>query len=198
MQVYELVTCVRRPNENTRNLISLVQFLINIYHHSQKECFQCLFLAPLFFIFVEFVRPATAAGNARITGKQAAVATRINGNQIVISAYQKQAMNHQKSRLCGHLFTQFGIRAGFLAICCHGFSKIKNFPQYHENLQLTKEFPLQVIENCHHLSVSKKSRISRYVSDKKKNQRNRKGKMDLKNSVFHIKTSTPTDNRCFN
>ena len=31
MQVYELITCVRRANENAGNLISLVQFLINIY-----------------------------------------------------------------------------------------------------------------------------------------------------------------------
>ena len=31
MQVYELITCVRRANENAGNLISGVQFLINIY-----------------------------------------------------------------------------------------------------------------------------------------------------------------------
>ena len=31
MQVYELLTCVRRANENAGNLISGVQFLINIY-----------------------------------------------------------------------------------------------------------------------------------------------------------------------
>ena len=31
MQVYELITCVRRANENAGNLISVVQFLINIY-----------------------------------------------------------------------------------------------------------------------------------------------------------------------
>ena len=30
MQVYELITCVRRANENAGNLISVVQFLINI------------------------------------------------------------------------------------------------------------------------------------------------------------------------
>ena len=29
MQVYELITCVRRANENAGNLISVVQFLIN-------------------------------------------------------------------------------------------------------------------------------------------------------------------------
>ena len=28
--VYELIACVRRANENARNLISVVQFLINI------------------------------------------------------------------------------------------------------------------------------------------------------------------------
>ena len=31
MQVYELITCVRRANENAGNVISGVQFLINIY-----------------------------------------------------------------------------------------------------------------------------------------------------------------------
>ena len=31
MQVYELITCVRRANENAGNLISGVQFLINVY-----------------------------------------------------------------------------------------------------------------------------------------------------------------------
>ena len=31
MQVYELITCVRRAIENARNLISVVQFLINTY-----------------------------------------------------------------------------------------------------------------------------------------------------------------------
>ena len=31
VQVYELITCVRRANENAGNLISGVQFLINIY-----------------------------------------------------------------------------------------------------------------------------------------------------------------------
>ena len=31
MQVYELITCARRANENAGNLISGVQFLINIY-----------------------------------------------------------------------------------------------------------------------------------------------------------------------
>ena len=30
MQVYELIACVRRANENAGNLISVVQFLINI------------------------------------------------------------------------------------------------------------------------------------------------------------------------
>ena len=36
MQVYELITCVRRANENAGNLISVFQFLINIY--SLKVC----------------------------------------------------------------------------------------------------------------------------------------------------------------
>ena len=31
MQAYELITCVRRANENAGNVISVVQFLINIY-----------------------------------------------------------------------------------------------------------------------------------------------------------------------
>ena len=31
MQVYELITCVQGANENAGNLISVVQFLINIY-----------------------------------------------------------------------------------------------------------------------------------------------------------------------
>ena len=31
MQVYELITCVRRANENAGNLISVVQFLINLF-----------------------------------------------------------------------------------------------------------------------------------------------------------------------
>ena len=31
VQVYELITYVRRANENAGNLISVVQFLINIY-----------------------------------------------------------------------------------------------------------------------------------------------------------------------
>ena len=31
VQVYELITCVRRANENAGNLISVVQFLIYIY-----------------------------------------------------------------------------------------------------------------------------------------------------------------------
>ena len=31
MQVYELITCVQRANENAGNVISVVQFLINIY-----------------------------------------------------------------------------------------------------------------------------------------------------------------------
>ena len=31
MQVYGLITCVRRTNENAGNLISGVQFLINVY-----------------------------------------------------------------------------------------------------------------------------------------------------------------------
>ena len=31
VQVYELITCVRRANENAGNLISGVQFLINVY-----------------------------------------------------------------------------------------------------------------------------------------------------------------------
>ena len=33
VQVYELITCVRQTNENAGNLISGVQFLINIYIH---------------------------------------------------------------------------------------------------------------------------------------------------------------------
>ena len=32
MQVYELITCVQRVNENAGNVISVVQFLINIYY----------------------------------------------------------------------------------------------------------------------------------------------------------------------
>ena len=36
VQVYELITGVRRDNENARNLTSLVQFLINI-HLFQKN-----------------------------------------------------------------------------------------------------------------------------------------------------------------
>lgn len=122
MQVNVLITCVWRANEKARDLISVVQFLIYIHiitarknsfhpwstykhaHFGNNTC--CLVDAfALLFMFLKFVRPATAAGDARNTGKEAAVATRINGNQIGISAYQKQAKNHQKSRLCGHLFT---------------------------------------------------------------------------------------------
>ena len=36
VQVYELITCVRRANENAGNLMSVFQFLINIY--SSKVC----------------------------------------------------------------------------------------------------------------------------------------------------------------
>ena len=36
MQVHELITCVRRANENAENLISVVQFLINIYIYIVK------------------------------------------------------------------------------------------------------------------------------------------------------------------
>ena len=38
VQVYELITCVRRANENAGNLISVVQFLINMYISIVSEC----------------------------------------------------------------------------------------------------------------------------------------------------------------
>ena len=47
MQVYGLITCVQRANENAGNLISVVQFLINIYLHSVS------------FLFVRFREPLT-------------------------------------------------------------------------------------------------------------------------------------------
>ena len=38
VQVYELITCVRRANENAGNLISVVQFLIYIYMYIYINC----------------------------------------------------------------------------------------------------------------------------------------------------------------
>ena len=38
VQVHELITCVQRANENAGNLISVVQFLINIYIYDVNTC----------------------------------------------------------------------------------------------------------------------------------------------------------------
>ena len=37
MQVYELITCVQKANENAGYLISVVQFLIIMYIHSNSN-----------------------------------------------------------------------------------------------------------------------------------------------------------------
>ena len=46
MQVYGLITCVRRANENAGNLISGVQFLINIY------IYMCVFVYVCACVFI--------------------------------------------------------------------------------------------------------------------------------------------------
>ena len=73
MQVYELITCVRRANENAGNLISGVQFLINrdissyvsrLYVISDLmgrsviilTYHECLFILPNAIVLYEFLR----------------------------------------------------------------------------------------------------------------------------------------------
>ena len=50
-----------------------------------------------------FLKFGYGGRDARNTGKEAAVATRINGNQIGISAYQKQASEIKTLRASFHL-----------------------------------------------------------------------------------------------
>ena len=48
VQVYELITCVRRANENARNLISVVQFLIYFFS------LQFTYIRLLFYVLILF------------------------------------------------------------------------------------------------------------------------------------------------
>ena len=50
MQVYELITCVRRANENAGNLISVVQFLINIYIYIYIYIYVCMYVCMYVYI----------------------------------------------------------------------------------------------------------------------------------------------------
>ena len=54
MQVYELITCVRRANENAGNLISLVQFLIYIYFFLDENVFEngCIYIYIYIYLFI--------------------------------------------------------------------------------------------------------------------------------------------------
>ena len=77
MQVYELITCVRRANENAGNLISGVQFLINIYILNKKsislqngENFTCVIILQtetIFFFYFACVVPFRPLSLLRIT-----------------------------------------------------------------------------------------------------------------------------------
>ena len=59
VQVYELITCVRRANENAGNLISGVQFLINIYIYICM--YVCMYVYIYIYIFFFFCYAQTVS-----------------------------------------------------------------------------------------------------------------------------------------